>query len=294
MKKGVLLSIFLILALFPLVSANDVHTPETCTEAEINLVWDSVFEESSTGATVNFGIDTEESLGNASDAEIYYSEGNSLAFCTYFAYKYVGLDFYSIGGSEKRGEASSGTMKNFSTIKIAHNKLTAVRHNTLSTYLLDVNSPIAFDENTFVDSVEASGSGYDPVGIQSIATARVELEAKFKAGAIGIFEGLEAQLTEETSPQTGFAFSYTDETSIKDFNIKMYRDISFNSFVFVEDRLETCVESWSCDAWSSCPADERTRSCIDANACGTTVDKPEVIQSCSIECNEENTQRHTH
>jgi hypothetical protein len=44
----------------------------------------------------------------------------------------------------------------------------------------------------------------------------------------------------------------------------------------------SCAESWSCTAWSSCNNSSQTRTCTDANACGTTTSKPAEIQSCQI------------
>lgn len=43
----------------------------------------------------------------------------------------------------------------------------------------------------------------------------------------------------------------------------------------------SCTESWSCGAWSSCSNGTQTRTCSDANACGTTVNRPPLSQSCS-------------
>ncbi len=52
------------------------------------------------------------------------------------------------------------------------------------------------------------------------------------------------------------------------------------------ERLSTtavpCTESWSCTAWSACTAGgTQTRTCTDANACGTTTSKPAESQSCT-------------
>ena len=46
---------------------------------------------------------------------------------------------------------------------------------------------------------------------------------------------------------------------------------------------DPCVEDWSCDvAWSTCSVScTQTRTCIDANSCGTTVDKPTTSQACT-------------
>lgn len=41
-----------------------------------------------------------------------------------------------------------------------------------------------------------------------------------------------------------------------------------------------CVESWSCGAWSSCTNNSQSRTCTDANNCGTTANRPALTQSC--------------
>jgi PGF-pre-PGF domain-containing protein len=43
-----------------------------------------------------------------------------------------------------------------------------------------------------------------------------------------------------------------------------------------------CTESWSCTDWSTCIDNQQTRTCTDANSCGTTADKPVESQSCKI------------
>ncbi|MFH1638136.1 MAG: putative Ig domain-containing protein, partial [Candidatus Woesearchaeota archaeon] len=43
----------------------------------------------------------------------------------------------------------------------------------------------------------------------------------------------------------------------------------------------TCEESWSCGGWGECSSGVQTRSCTDANNCGTTDDMPSESQSCS-------------
>lgn len=43
----------------------------------------------------------------------------------------------------------------------------------------------------------------------------------------------------------------------------------------------TCTESWSCSSWSSCSNTTHTRTCTDANACGTTITKPATSETCT-------------
>ncbi len=45
--------------------------------------------------------------------------------------------------------------------------------------------------------------------------------------------------------------------------------------------LLTCYESWQCSGWSTCSNNRQTRTCTDANACGTTVNRPLLTYDCS-------------
>ncbi len=44
-----------------------------------------------------------------------------------------------------------------------------------------------------------------------------------------------------------------------------------------------CVENWTCGNWSACLAGTQNRTCSDANACGTTVSRPAISQTCTID-----------
>jgi len=43
-----------------------------------------------------------------------------------------------------------------------------------------------------------------------------------------------------------------------------------------------CTESWTCGDWSACTNSQQTRTCTDANSCGTTAGKPSESQSCTV------------
>ncbi|KKQ55398.1 MAG: Coagulation factor 5/8 type domain protein, partial [Parcubacteria group bacterium GW2011_GWA2_38_13] len=43
----------------------------------------------------------------------------------------------------------------------------------------------------------------------------------------------------------------------------------------------SCTESWTCAEWSACSGSTQTRTCTDANACGTVTNRPALSQSCS-------------
>ncbi|MBA7643432.1 hypothetical protein ES703_51158 [subsurface metagenome] len=43
-----------------------------------------------------------------------------------------------------------------------------------------------------------------------------------------------------------------------------------------------CYENWSCTSWSACSGGTQTRTCTDANSCGTINNRPALSQSCSV------------
>lgn len=45
-----------------------------------------------------------------------------------------------------------------------------------------------------------------------------------------------------------------------------------------------CVENWSCVDWSVCENGSQTRTCTDANSCGTSVNEPALSQTCTVAC----------
>lgn len=48
----------------------------------------------------------------------------------------------------------------------------------------------------------------------------------------------------------------------------------------------SCTESWTCGAFSTCSNGTQTRTCTDANACGTITSRPVLSQSCTSSCTE--------
>lgn len=45
--------------------------------------------------------------------------------------------------------------------------------------------------------------------------------------------------------------------------------------------LLTCYESWQCGNWSVCANNSQTRTCTDANSCGTVTNRPALSFSCT-------------
>lgn len=47
-----------------------------------------------------------------------------------------------------------------------------------------------------------------------------------------------------------------------------------------------CFENWTCSDWSSCSENNQTRTCADANSCGTAASKPEETRECLLNCSD--------
>jgi len=43
-----------------------------------------------------------------------------------------------------------------------------------------------------------------------------------------------------------------------------------------------CSEDWTCTDWSDCIGGTRTKTCVDKNNCGTTINKPTEAETCSV------------
>jgi len=50
------------------------------------------------------------------------------------------------------------------------------------------------------------------------------------------------------------------------------------------EEVSECFEDWSCSSWSVCVDSLQTRTCSDANSCGTELNKPEESQVCVVGC----------
>lgn len=84
-----------------------------------------------------------------------------------------------------------------------------------------------------------------------------------------------------TYPQGNYKILVVDSS---DTTIKDYSDSSFAIGSTITEPI-TCTENWSCGGWSACLNNQKTKTCVDLNGCGTTANKPATIESCtSITC----------
>ncbi len=53
--------------------------------------------------------------------------------------------------------------------------------------------------------------------------------------------------------------------------------------VILPEEEEICSEFWICEDWSECIDGRKTRTCVDFNACGTSLSRPIEVENCIIE-----------
>lgn len=60
---------------------------------------------------------------------------------------------------------------------------------------------------------------------------------------------------------------------------------SRNTIVIGGDEEDSyiCEESWQCGEWGECIDGEQTRICTELSQCGTTLDRPAIVQECNNE-----------
>lgn len=123
--------------------------------------------------------------------------------------------------------------------------------------------------------------------LNSMITAEKDQKASWVSGLVDIelFENTTQEFSvtiEASSPSRDTA------TKTSSINIKVDPDpqSSFNVVVTSEinnnpNTNPSCTESWTCGAWGTCTNSQQSRTCTDANNCGTTTNRPALTQSCT-------------
>lgn len=60
------------------------------------------------------------------------------------------------------------------------------------------------------------------------------------------------------------------------------RNTFLNADALVNFTIPPCSESWSCGSWTSCLNGQYTRTCVDANNCGSVGSKPKTSLACTM------------
>ncbi|MFA5124847.1 MAG: DUF5060 domain-containing protein [Patescibacteria group bacterium] len=131
-----------------------------------------------------------------------------------------------------------------------------VGNNTAYLWVYDIGSQYGLTNNGVINSATFSLPGFSN-GIYNIQYYNTW-------GTGGIISETQAQVT--NGILTGTIPSFSKDIAIK---VKL-------------GSVGSCIENWSCGAWSSCSNSSQTRTCVDSNICGTTRNKPIVYQSCSL------------
>ena len=87
-------------------------------------------------------------------------------------------------------------------------------------------------------------------------------------------DGLTKTIT-MNAPSSG-SCTFTGDYKYGTYSIKPFTALT----VTVSGTPPSCLEDWGCGGWSVCSEGTQTRTCTDANDCGTTLNKPATQQTC--------------
>lgn len=75
-----------------------------------------------------------------------------------------------------------------------------------------------------------------------------------------------------------------DSDEIYDLSVKLNGITEGKADIYIFKISEAiCTEEWECTNWTSCADSSQSRTCADANECGTEENKPEETQECVVE-----------
>ncbi len=155
----------------------------------------------------------------------------------------------------------------------------------LAEFATDLNDRIDCSEIKVKLQDEASPVGYIIISGLNISQPKaVFVEKKSGAGKVCIKDAEVGSISEVTPACSGADEyhltcngSYNSGYSCTDTSTS-YKITGLRHSAVVEDAA--CVESWNCTEWGACISGQQTRTCTDANSCGTARGKPAEGQSC--------------
>jgi len=160
-------------------------------------------------------------------------------------------------------------------------------HDFGSTTKLDLSNISLKEETRVIDGSSVSTIVVSGVGLASGETKTIYFDILLDKNGICIKDeevistdelskscngGGEIQIGCDGSTQNGF-------TCDKNTTLNKYK-VTGLKFTAMDE--EECTESWSCTSYSACVGGTQTRTCTDANSCGTTVNKPAESRDCGV------------
>lgn len=128
---------------------------------------------------------------------------------------------------------------------------------------------------------------YIPTSIKSQYQTNVSAKIEVRKNSVLVYsENKNFLIDFSGSKNTGFVFPL----SPGNYHVKVYTNVSdakcvvkvadIREFDFVVPPVG-CLEDWTYGAWSACINGQQTRTATDSNSCGTTINRSEIIRSCS-------------
>ncbi|MEN7982177.1 MAG: hypothetical protein ABFQ65_01900 [Nanoarchaeota archaeon] len=275
----------------------DVDLPENCDNIEIEAVWDSIFQESSS----DISILKSDTLIGGKCAEYFAnkSDPNEVNFI-YILYGYT---------QEENGENI--------------NYVFAEKFNATDDYIILLNSIVSIEDVASISLRD--GIFLDNYVIPRAINITSSMEAETEFDSVFVTSGI--SLTADTFFGDE-SFSFTEDLSTEIINISnkglVTANYSYNFFSFISKAIEctldinceswsicinetqnrtcinstcegdfsyieiqdcsisTCVINWSSGNWSDCINGSQTRTVIDLNNCENNAGKPAVSKSCEV------------
>lgn len=153
------------------------------------------------------------------------------------------------------------TYRNASPVDSWTNNIFSYTGTSLFAYDGWVGSPYTGNYNLFQNRVGAVGFGTRGASLSAWKTNNSQDTNSFEANPLFTNPATGDFTLQASSPARGAGSGGSD----------------IGAFAYASS---SCTESWSCGSWSLCVSNTQSRTCTDANACGTTVNRPALTQSC--------------
>ena len=109
-------------------------------------------------------------------------------------------------------------------------------------------------------------------------TATINVSSASQPATLSVGEEKKFELTNDTY--------YDLSVKLNSINITSNKTSLTIKSIHEEISATACTPSWSCGNWSTCATGAQTRTCTDANNCGTSANKPAESQTCTTRTRE--------
>lgn len=131
-----------------------------------------------------------------------------------------------------------------------------------------------------INSLDAAGNDYEFIKDNAFEVIMVNAGDINNDNRVNIFDLATMGFSYKTTPGNAKWNPWADLNQDNKINIFDLAVVGLNygkSYI-------PCDESWQCGEWGACTNSQQNRTCIDTNACGTTDERPNIMQPCIEPC----------